>query len=116
MRLLFRQWRTWFQETPLLRVFVVNAVMTLVFVEHLSIQQADGRHEYEIIVDASPYKKDAVANRLKDLKLLPADNKGEDPDEDCTYTVQYHSGCSIHSFGDGKTREVEEGDADYHTK
>ena len=98
---------------PILRVFAINSEIGI---EHLCIKPADDRHEDEIIVDASPYKKDAVANRLKGLKLLPAENKGDHPDEDCTHTVQYHSGCSIHSFGDGKSREVKEGSADYHTK
>ena len=98
---------------PILRVFAINSEIGI---EHLCINPADGRHEDEIIVDASPYKKDAVANRLKGLKLLPAENKGDHPDEDCMHTVQYHSGCSIHSFGDGKSREVKEGSADYHTK
>ena len=79
---------------------------------NLDHEPADGRHDDEVVVDASADKEDEIADGLQRLKLLPADGEGEDPDEYGAHAVEHHPGCSAHRLSDGEAGEIKERNTD----
>lgn len=71
------------------------------------LQSGNNKH---IVVQTHSTNEKEEADNLKIIKLLPFHTQAENPDDQCAYRVENHSGSGGQFFGDGDSRKVEKSD------